>query len=339
MGSYVESVDPTYLMCCDPQREIMEGHRNQVEGSLNFTDLLACWKVVDALIVKANEAAMTGRKWAEAIRLFREADLKREVILGVVGEAVRTTISKAALIDHELALSLLMVIEDPKKVRAFWELITKRGKPAVRTLDDWEATVFETLVFHTPLYDEELKEPNFEVALGDFRFFAGLNDPRVMVAVAWLEGDNTNKPVNDRKQRHRENGDWMLEFDSGRQMKGGKAITYMVIVHACAFDECAFEDRSTGEEDHVVLRRGRKLKNEHVARACIMETGELVTRTQTAYVEARKEEERWIEPISAYDRLQFFHSCITGNTIKVPDMITERLINAIADAEAEVSVV
>lgn len=313
MGSYVESVDPTYLLCCDPQREIDEANRNQVESGLNFDDLMECWKA----------GTLPASDTPEFVAL--------------VDEAMLTTLAKAELIDHKLADRLLMV-EEPKEVRAFWDLL-KRGVRPMGGLGDWDKTVFETIRCREHLYEDEWTEGYFEVQLGDFRFFTGLNDPRVMVAVAWLEGDDTVQPVNDVKSRHRDNGDWILEFDSGRKTKWGKAITYVVIVHACAFDPDAFEDRSTGEEDHVVLRRGRKLKNEYVPIACIEESGELVTRTQMAYIEARKDEERWIEPITAYDRLVFFASCIT-KTIVIPDLITEANINAIADeVDEEVPVI
>lgn len=188
------------------------------------------------------------------IDLVPEWKSNRELLI----EAVAACVAKAWLCDKRLYNVAVKNHTNPSVMHKVWKAL--HASPArFGGATDWESTVFETIRCRKHLYEDEYTEGMFEVQYGDnIRFFAGLNDPRVMTAVAWLEGDNNVTPVNGRRDQHRDNGDWILEFDSGKRNRKGEMMTYKVIVHAASFNPHAIEDRDECCWENIELKRGRK---------------------------------------------------------------------------------
>lgn len=231
MSNLDTTVSPVFVLEVPVEVRYREAARNQLESGLTFDDLIEFWK-------------------AGCMPAFGTVHYR-----AMVEDAMATVRAKAYSEDPAF-LRALVNEEDPKVLREAWNHLAY----GVRRDDGpslWDKTVFETIRCRKHLYEDEYTEAMFEVQYSDdIRFFAGLNDPRVMTAVAWLEGDDNVMPVNDRRDRHRDNGDWMLEFDSGKRTKRGDMMTYMVIVHAAAFEPFAIEDRDECCWERIELVRG-----------------------------------------------------------------------------------
>lgn len=221
--------DGVYLVPIE--EESLEAARNQVVSGLTFDDLTVMWR--------AGVLPAYGTPHLQAL----------------VNEAIDTTMAAAEIYDPKICDKLLL-IDDPKAIHAIWDQIRDGIREEGPT--EWSQTVFETIRVRNHLYGEDWAPSPFEIKIGESRFFTSLDDRLVLKAVAWLEGDDGDGPINDPKRRHRDNGDWMLQYPEA-----------WVIIHAAAFvpgTRYEYEgpymaplvDHDTGETDYVHLKRGRK---------------------------------------------------------------------------------
>jgi len=236
--------------------------------------------------------------------------------LALQREAILTT--QAAAYRHGVdAFNLSIRLQrNPRAMRELW--LSMKNDENRSGASDFQKTKFETFRVRPYIHPNDWKPSLFRVQRGPHTYYAGLNDPFVMRAVAWLEGEGDDS-VNlaPTKQRLRNDGGYLVKLDSGKKIRKGKRkgkpITVSVWVQPDAFLPWAFEEQDNimgdGSFSRIELKRGRKPKGKplpnggYLVRIRGKDIGMIVPVGQLTYEKQCNAEPRWVEPVDVVEEV------------------------------------